>query len=95
MTAYCSRLLVRLQAFAVTEPGLYVVEAVNNDGGIAAVGNPVTMLSLPVVTNVVMQASAAGTAWVVLAIAGGASLAGWYIMRHDATGSTGPTSPEQ
>ena len=42
-------------SFAVTEPGLYVVEAVSNDGGIVAVGNPVTLLSLPIVTNVAMQ----------------------------------------
>ena len=46
-------------SFAVTEPGLYVVEAISNDGGIAAVGNPVTLLSLPIVTNVVLQASGA------------------------------------
>ena len=31
-------------SFAVTEPGVYVVEAVSNDGGIVAVGNPVTLL---------------------------------------------------
>ena len=42
-----------------------------------AVGNPVTLLSLPIVTNVVMQSSAAGTAWVVLAIASGAGFAAW------------------
>ena len=44
-------------SFAVTEPGLYVVEALSNDGGIAAVGNPVTLLSLPIVTNVVLQSA--------------------------------------
>ena len=79
-------------SFAVTEPGLYVVEAVSNDGGIAAVGNPVTLLSLPVTTNVVLQAPRqAHTAWVILAVAGGAalSLGSSARGRHDEPGTVG------
>ena len=76
-------------SFAVTEPGLYVVEALSDDGGIAAVGNPVTLLSSPIVTNVVLQSSGRKTAWVLLAVAGGVGLVAWLISRD------GTTSPEQ
>ena len=76
-------------SFAVTEPGLYVVEALSTDGGIAAVGNPVTLLSLPIVTNVVLQSGRRGAAWVILAVAGGIGLVAWLLS------GDGTTSPEQ
>jgi len=74
--------------FAVTEPGLYLVEVIKKDGGVVAVGKPVTLLGLPIITSVILPSTALA-AWAVVAVASGAGIVGLVVAAE------GPTSPER
>ena len=75
-------------SFPVSEPGLYVVEAVDDDSGVRAVSQPVKLGTSPITTNVILPARRMG-AWSALAAAAGAGLAVLV------TGGTTAVSPEQ
>jgi hypothetical protein len=76
-------------SFSVTEPGLYIVEAINKDGGVVAIGNPVTLLTLPIITSVILPSSVKLLAWVLVGVASGAGVVGWV------AATEGPISPER
>jgi hypothetical protein len=84
-------------AFAVPAPGLHVVEAVNKDGSVIAVGPSLNLTTDPLCGDVILprknrlQALFSGSAFPILAAAGGAGIAVW---RVDQAGP-GPVSPER
>ena len=75
-------------SFAIPATGLYVVEAIDDDGAVLAVSDPAALSASPVTTNVVLPVQR--SAWLpVLAAAAGAGIAAWSI------GGRTAVSPEQ
>jgi hypothetical protein len=50
-------------SFAAPEPGLYLVEALEDDGGVRAVSEPVALTNSPAITTVVLPAVKEGIAF--------------------------------
>jgi hypothetical protein len=87
-------------SFPVTDPGFYVVEAVDGGGSVLAVSSAIQPTATPLTVNLILPATrnAAGffssTAFLILAAAAGAGV----VIRAVNTGTGGtvtPVSPEQ
>jgi hypothetical protein len=82
-------------AFAVPAPGLHVVEAVNKDGSVIAVGPSLNLTTEPLCGDVILPrrkglaAFFSGSAFPILAAAGGAGIAIWRVEEAE------PASPER
>ena len=82
-------------AFAVPAPGLHVVEAVNKNESVIAVGPSLNLIKDPLCGDVILpsrlQAFLSSAAFPVLAAAGGAGIAAWELGGAPAP----PVSPER
>jgi hypothetical protein len=81
-------------SFAISDPGFYVVEAIDDDGSVLAVSNPASPGGAPPGTTVLLPARDAPAGFfastgAVLAAAAGAGIAAWAI------GARTAASPEQ
>ena len=85
-------------SFPVTDPGLYVVEAVDGGGSVLSVSSPIQPTATPLTVNMILPATrtAAGffssTAFLLLAAAAGA---GVVVRVINPGGNVTPVSPEQ
>jgi len=69
-------------SFTVPQPGLYVVEAVKDDGRVIAVGGPLNVGTTAITTTVVLPATKAffaGAAFLILTTAAAAGIGAWAI----------------
>lgn len=90
-------------SFPVAAPGLYVVEAVNQDGGVLGVSNPISVTTIPVDADVTLAATRAAaffptSTWLTIgAVAAGAGVAAFAIGRGGVSQvqANAPVSPEQ
>jgi hypothetical protein len=75
-------------SFAVTAPGLYVVEAVKDNGGVRAVSDPVPVTNSPLTTLVILpelEGAAAfftSAAFLAMATATAAGITGWALSEN-------------
>ena len=86
-------------SFRVTDPGLYVVEAVDKGGSVEAVSSTLQSTTTPLTTDVILPVKKSteflsSTAFLLLAAASGAGIVAWAVAGDNA-GTTVPASPER